>query len=96
MTSLPTPQLSPDRIALGTYGIDTAKIIRERIMVHYKKCYPKKKVFVHFRGRGHRNLYKRIWDKNGITSYKKISTIGGQQDIPLDYATKVAVYLVIK
>jgi hypothetical protein len=87
-------------IPLGTYGLELAEIVRGKFNEQRNKESERSplrlRARIAFRGRGKRNLYMKHKGAEGIPdSYEKITSWGGQQDVPLSHAQRVALYLII-
>ena len=79
------------RIPLGTYGSDLADIVVEKFNAernrHKERSPHRLNAYILRRGRGNRQLYKRVGDK--------FELIANGQRLPLKYAQRQALYLVI-
>ena len=97
-------------IPLGTYGLELATIVRDKFNEQRNKNPERSPMRLNahilFRGRGNRLLYKRTGGEEikgepenikmyNPVKYKQICSYGGQKDIPLKYAQRVSLYLII-
>lgn len=83
------------RIPLGTYSIEQGKEIQRQYnksRQHKERDKNRIRSHILLRGRGKRGLYEKVVDNHGTIRYRLTSD---GQGLPLKYAQRVAVYLII-
>lgn len=86
------------RIPLGIYDLHTAKEICDKFKEQRNKCPERSenRLNAHIlqRARGNRAIYKRVKNLDGSFKFERICN--SNDDIPLKYAQRVSLYLIIK
>ena len=90
------------RISLGTYSLEVGKDIQEKFNAIRNQVSERHPNRLHaqilLRARGHRsNLYKKVRiELSGGRTETRFRSIANGQDLPMKYAQRVAVYLILK